>query len=319
MSEKNRSNYSFSEIHDEMINDEIRTLTYNKAILDNKNEFKDKIVVDVGAGTGILSLFAAQAGAKKVYAIECTEIANIAEKIIKDNNFENIITIVRGRANEITLPEKVDIIISEWMGYSLYYEVMLPAVLNIRDRYLKPDGKILPSHANLYLNIVENPEFRYTKLNSWESIYDLNFTSFKDFIISRPYIDYVDKSMVASQDSLISSINIRDCTEKDIFFESSFKFVLSRNVLMDGFTTWFDALFLDCKNQIKLSTSPYTKETHWKSTIFYLNDPIELQTGDIIEGLIKFRPHEKEESALNVDITFMVNNKTYYSQSFEFL
>ena len=143
MSDSKISNYAHTSIHYDMLNDSVRTMSYHDAIFKNKSCFEGKIVCDVGCGTGILSLFAAKAGAKKVYAIECTEIAETCQKIINDNGYSNIITIVPGVSEDIELPEKVDIIISEWMGYSLYYELMLPAVLSIRDRYLKEDGCIL--------------------------------------------------------------------------------------------------------------------------------------------------------------------------------
>lgn len=103
-----------------MIKDKVRTQTYFEAITKNKHLFKDKIVLDIGCGTGILSIFAARAGAKKVIGIECSDIAYQARTIIKNNNLDNIITIVKGKVEEIdNLPDnikKVDIIISEWMG-----------------------------------------------------------------------------------------------------------------------------------------------------------------------------------------------------------
>ena len=63
--------------------DDVRTGTYKKAILGNPNDFRDKIVLDIGAGTGILSIFAAKAGAKHVYAVEFAEIAIFAKEIIR--------------------------------------------------------------------------------------------------------------------------------------------------------------------------------------------------------------------------------------------
>jgi len=75
--------YSSFHIHEEMLKDTVRTRTYQRAIMDNPNDFKNKIVLDIGAGTGILSIFAAKAGAKHVYAIEFAEIAIFAREIIK--------------------------------------------------------------------------------------------------------------------------------------------------------------------------------------------------------------------------------------------
>ena len=88
--------YAHYGIHEEMLKDEVRTATYQRAILENRHLFKDKVVVDVGCGTGILSLFAAKAGAAKVYALECSNIVEYTKKIVAINKFDHIITIVKG-------------------------------------------------------------------------------------------------------------------------------------------------------------------------------------------------------------------------------
>ena len=80
------------DIHAVMIQDKVRTATYAKFILTSPELFKDAVVLDVGCGTGILSLFAARAGAKRVFAVDASDIAEKAERIVKANNFEHIIT-----------------------------------------------------------------------------------------------------------------------------------------------------------------------------------------------------------------------------------
>ena len=94
-------------------------------------------VLDVGCGTGILSMFAATAGAKQVFAVDASNIIDKAAQIVKDNNLDHIVTTIKGKIEEITLPvDKVDIIISEWMGYFLFYESMLDTVIFARDKWL---------------------------------------------------------------------------------------------------------------------------------------------------------------------------------------
>ena len=145
--------YSHFGIHEEMLKDDVRTKSYMHAIEHNKHLFKDKIVLDVGCGTGILSMFAARAGAKKVYAVECSAIVEQCRQIVADNGFADTIEVIRGintnipcffftlhysqlpltrtvspippsgKMEDIVLPvEQVDIIISEWMDYFLLYE-----------------------------------------------------------------------------------------------------------------------------------------------------------------------------------------------------
>lgn len=138
------NSYSSFYIHEEMIKDRIRTGSYKSAIENNPEVFKDKIVLDIGCGTGILSIFAARAGAKHVYGIEFADIADYAKEIVKMNKLQDKVTIIKSKVEEAVLPvEKVDIIISEWMGYFLIYESMLDTVLYARDKWLNPDGYVI--------------------------------------------------------------------------------------------------------------------------------------------------------------------------------
>ena len=119
-------------------------------------------MLDIGAGTGILSMFAARAGAKHVYAIEFAEIALFAKEIIKKNGLEDKITVIKGKMEEIELPvPKVDIIISEWMGYFLLYESMLDSVLWARDKYLVKGVKMLPDRAQVFIAALEDGNYKH--------------------------------------------------------------------------------------------------------------------------------------------------------------
>lgn len=158
--------YSHFGIHEEMLKDEVRTKAYMNAILQSKHLFKDKVVLDVGCGTGILSMFAAKAGAKHVYGVDCSGILTQAREIVRANGFQDQITLIQGKMEELTLPvDKVDIIISEWMGYFLLYESMLDTVLYARDKYLAPDGLMFPDHSVLYVGAIEDGDYKAEKLD----------------------------------------------------------------------------------------------------------------------------------------------------------
>nr|XP_023022687.1 probable protein arginine N-methyltransferase 6.1 [Leptinotarsa decemlineata] len=204
---------SVCSIHRLMLEDSERNKSYRNAILNNKDEFCGKVVLDVGAGSGILSVFCAQAGAKTVYAVEASNVYKIAEEVVKENSFENVIkkqifnlngptdiedvtnlifadtdddlviddsdtdeeehvserdneselsgesnaedeadssneayiahlkkNVIHCKVEQLDLPEKVDIIVSEWMGFYLLHEAMLDSVIVARDKFLKQDG-----------------------------------------------------------------------------------------------------------------------------------------------------------------------------------
>ena len=158
-----------------MIQDKVRTATYAQFIQSSPELFRDAVVLDVGCGTGILSLFAARAGARRVIAVDASPIAEKARQIVKDNGLEGTITVVRGRVEDIKLPdgvESVDVIVSEWMGYALLYESMLDSVLHARDRFLKKEGGVMaPSQCKMQLCLCEGGEIFKERIGFWSDVY----------------------------------------------------------------------------------------------------------------------------------------------------
>lgn len=142
--------YGYLSQQQNMMQDFVRTSTYQRAILGNLSDFQDKVVLDVGAGSGILSFFAVQAGAAKVYAVEASNMSQYAQKLVGANNLSDKIKVIAGKIEEISLPEQVDIIISEPMGYMLYNERMLETYLHSK-KWLKMDGKMFPSRGDLHV------------------------------------------------------------------------------------------------------------------------------------------------------------------------
>lgn len=109
--------YAHFGIHEEMLKDEVRTLTYRNSMFHNRHLFKDKVVLDVGSGTGILCMFAAKAGPATSSGSSGSTSSEYAVKIVKANKLDHLVTIIKGKVAEVELPvEKVDIIISKWMG-----------------------------------------------------------------------------------------------------------------------------------------------------------------------------------------------------------
>ena len=147
-----------------MLQDETRTGTYREAILKNAIDFKDKVVMDVGCGSGILSIFAAQAGAKKVYAVEASNMADSAKILIEHNRLSHIITVVKSKIEDISpdlIPlNSVDVLVSEPLGTYLYNERMLETYIIARDKFLKSSAQpmMFPSSANFFITPFEDME-----------------------------------------------------------------------------------------------------------------------------------------------------------------
>ena len=150
--------YGMLQHQQNMLQDYIRTGTYFSAITENSDDFRGKAVLDVGCGSGILSLFAAQAGARVVYAIEASGMAHFAQKLAASNpSIGNRIKILHCKVEEAQLPEKVDILISEPMGTLLVNERMLETYIYARKAFMKPRGQMYPRIGRIHLAAFSDP------------------------------------------------------------------------------------------------------------------------------------------------------------------
>jgi len=299
--------YSHHGIHEEMLKDEVRTKTYQTAILKNRHLFEGKIILDVGCGTGILSMFAVQAGAAHVYAVDCSSIIEQASRIVHDNGMVDKITLIRGKMEEIELPvPKVDIIVSEWMGYFLLYESMLNTVLFARDKWLKPDGIVFPDKAVMYLCAVEDQQMKYQRIDFWENVYGFDMSALREVALKEPVVDVVDPKLVVTNSVPILNIDLQKCTEEDLSFASAFRLRAQRRDHVHGFVAYFECAFTRLQQPLGFSTSPFSKYTHWKQTIFYLDKPISVDEGEEITGSITCKPNPRNERDLDIalDINF---------------
>ncbi|CAB9513596.1 arginine N-methyltransferase 1 [Seminavis robusta] len=161
----------------QMLADHNRMAAYHSAILGNSSVFKDKVVMDVGTGSGILAVWAAQAGARKVYAVEYTDMAKYAKRVMTANGVDNVVTVIQGAVEDIELPMEedgldpegpVDIMISEWMGYFLLRESMMDSVIRARDKFLnKKTGLMFPSHCSMFVAPVRDEDDRKQNNNEY--------------------------------------------------------------------------------------------------------------------------------------------------------
>jgi protein arginine N-methyltransferase 1 len=286
-----------------MLKDEVRTMTYRNSMYYNKHLFKNKVVLDVGCGTGILSMFAAKAGARQVIGIECSNIAQHADTIVKANGFGNVITIIKGKVEEVTLPvEKVDIIISEWMGYCLFYESMLETVLYARDKWLAPNGMLFPDKCSLYITAIEDRQYKDDKIHWWDDVYGFDMSCLRKVAIREPLVDVVDQKMVVSSHCQLLEVDLNTLRKEDLNFSVPFTLTARRDDYVHAVVTFFTVEFSKCHKRTWFSTAPEAPYTHWKQTVFYLNDYATVKKGDEMTGCFTLRQNSRN----NRDLDFQV-------------
>ncbi|KDE06451.1 hypothetical protein MVLG_03235 [Microbotryum lychnidis-dioicae p1A1 Lamole] len=312
--------YAYNDIHEVMLKDKVRTDSYRDFIMSNPQLFKDAVVLDVGCGTGILSMFAAKSGAKKVYAVDASNVVYKAQRSIKANGLSEVITVIRGKIEDLEIPEKVDIIVSEWMGYCLLYECMLDSVLSARDRFMKPTGLMVPSQTSIMLALFSGSAMVDDRVKFWDNVYGFDMSAMKEEIKDDALIDVVDGKEVVSDTIAISDIVTQTTTVADLSFTSPFKLTANRSTTVNAFLAHFDTFFtsdarlMHSQSELKqgevyFTTGAHDTPTHWKQTMFLLKEPIRVEAGTVIEGSFKCSKNPENSRELVVEVTWTVHAK----------
>ncbi|PKY08559.1 protein arginine methyltransferase RmtB [Aspergillus campestris IBT 28561] len=324
------SSYSYNAIHESMLKDSIRTDSYRDFVYENKHVFKDKVVLDVGCGTGILSMFCAKAGAAKVIAVDNSNIIDRAKENIHENGFGDVITCIRGKIEEVELPvPQVDIIISEWMGYCLLFEAMFDSVIYARDRYLAPGGLMVPSHATLHIAPFADPDFVASHVSFWNEVYGFKMKSMQLGIYDEALVRSVEPSVIPAESTVFLPLPLHTITVEELSFLKEFEVTLKDDIdALDGWSIWFDIFFMPSRDApiaddavvsemkkkgiVSFTTGPYGPETHWQQGVLLIDHgdkkPVALKKGETIKGKVGYQKKSEKSRSLNLSIEWSGEN-----------
>jgi type I protein arginine methyltransferase len=257
--------YGDLELHRRMISDRWRTDAFKRAI--DEVVRKSDVVLDLGTGTGVLAMLAAKAGAKRVYAIDQAEIAQTAANLVKANGFGERVKVFRGPAGDLKIEEKVDLIISEWLGHLAFVEAMLDDVILARDAHLAPKGRMMPSHVDAMIAPIDDPVlFAHDGPGYWrEPVHGLDFSSLEDLELKqgRAIQLRVEPAAMLSAGIPISSLDLVKAKIDDWWTRGLVEFEMKRDGILNGFAGWFEA---QLSPKERLNTGPLFPETHWSQS-----------------------------------------------------
>ncbi|XP_044740909.1 histone-arginine methyltransferase CARMER isoform X3 [Chrysoperla carnea] len=302
--------YGYLSQQQNMLQDFVRTSTYQRAILGNISDFRDKIVLDVGAGSGILSFFAVQAGAKHVYAVEASNMAHHAQSLVQSNNLDDKITVIAGKIEEIDLKEKVDIIISEPMGYMLYNERMLETYLHAK-KWLKPGGKMFPTRGELHIAPFTDEALfmeQFNKANFWiqTCFHGVDLSSMRNAAkkeyFRQPIVDTFDVRICLSK-SVRHVVDFLDAHETDLHnIDIPLEFHILESGPCHGLAFWFDVAFAGSTSLVWLSTAPTEPLTHWYQVRCLLERPLFAKQGQLLTGNVHLAANMRQSYDVTINL-----------------
>jgi SAM-dependent methyltransferase len=262
--------------HRSMISDRTRTFSFREAI--NEVVRRDSVVVDLGSGTGILALFAAKAGAARVYAIERTGMIDVARQIAARNGIDNIIWL-RADSSEVSLPEPCTVLVSECLGYFALQENMLTDLLQFRERWLVPEGALIPQGVTLSLVPVECAQ-AYDNVSFWASAgtdYGIDFEDLRQIGANSTYRHRFEQANLLAEPASVAQLDLRSATEASMDVEC--RFLMNRAGVFHGGAGYFGSMLSD---SVYLDTRPGSF-THWQQEFFPASRPYQVESGQRVD------------------------------------
>lgn len=308
--------YNHYGVHEDVLRDNVTLATYQKAILANAHLFKGKVVLEVSAGLGLCSLFAAKAGAQKVIAMEAEpELVSVGSKIAAKNGFSlEVLEFVCGNPSTVVkLPgglEQVDIIVSQWMGYFLMYEARLDDALQARDKWLKPGGLMFPDRAKLHMALLEHQDYKRQHFDYYDKVWGFDYTPMKEAAYTEPVVEAVDQDQLLSPSFCVLDLDLHSCgVEAASEMAASFQVNCSRQGTVNAVLSWFEICFGACHRPVTFSTGPESMLTCWKQTAFFFGgDPRTVKYGDRVRGMLAVRKLMKGRRHLDIKVAWKINS-----------
>lgn len=321
--------YSHYSIHETMLRDTVRTESYQKAIAQAAHLFAGKVVLDVGCGTCVLSIFAARAGAKKVYAIDGSrQIAHSAKIIVEESGYGNIIQVVHTKVEDWHYPEeeeKADVLVSEWMGYALLFESMLPSVLYARDNLMKKEETrrlVYPNRARIYIEGASDDRLLF-----WNDVYGINMKSMRRNVemelTTMASVEIVEPDKIVTDRQELVGFDMNTVKDEELDFKVDFCLtsssssasgnegasISSGSKKIDKLVISFDMDFVE--SNVSFSTGSQSQPTHWKQSVLWLDSIVAptLVSGETFCGTFKMARNKVNERAMDFDVKWEVRQK----------
>ena len=275
--------FSDPEAQEEMLLDTVRCDAYRQAI--RRTVKPGDVVVDMGAGTGLLSFFALQAGARHVYAIEMGQIAGLASELIATNGFESRVTLIPESSTKAKLPELCDVLVTETLSsFGFDDENIVAYVADARRRFLKPGACIIPEQCDALVMPYSSDAFGPGQFP--RTLYDLDYRPFRQ----RRFGGMIT---VATGNKTYRALGAPQSFARIDFYEAekdpgpaAVTLPITADGRLDGFLGWFHSRL--CEG-VTLSNAPDLPATHWLQMLFPVPDQPQVRAGDT--AILHLDPH----------------------------
>jgi hypothetical protein len=275
-------------VHIDMLQDVERTRAFLDTIRESVRD--DDVVLDIGTGSGIFAVAAAQAGAKRVFAVEATAIADVASDVFERNGVADKVELIRGWSTMIDLPEKASLGVSEIVGNEPLSERILEVFLDARKRHFRPDARSIPSKLKLSVALLgsDGERERAPADVSWVDGYGVDLSPLKLMADSDPSFKEARVGALSGRPRIAVAplLEIDLCAIETLMLDATRTVEIRRDGDVQGAAiTW--EIELDDKRSINVDLD--SKGSHWRIPVWPFSQPISVRAGDLLDVTYRYR------------------------------
>jgi type I protein arginine methyltransferase len=264
-----------------MIADEKRTDAYVMAL--QRAVTPNTSVLDIGTGTGIFAILACRFGARHVYAVEPSDAIHIARKIACENGYADRITFIQDLSTHVTLPERVNVVISDLHGVLPYYQAHIPSIMDARQRLLDPGGILIPQQDTVWAAIVMAPEQYEETTKPWVgNKYNLNMQAAHHIVTNLWSRGNVKAEQLLVEPQSWAMLDYMTIASPDV--RAMLSWTTEQAGLAHGLSVWFDTKVAE---RICISNAPGMPELVYGNAFFPWTKPVMLSSGDEVRVLMQ--------------------------------
>jgi hypothetical protein len=263
--------------HQWCISDSVAMSAYLAAIRETVRP--GDIVLDLGAGTGVLSYMACSAGAGKVYAVEPEDIAAVIPQAAFDNGFADRVVMKKTESFDVQLPEKADVLIASMLALAGIGNNMIAVVIDARDRLLKPGRPVIPERLVPVFCPVEMAEWYAARIDCWNQPHSgFRWDSIRQYAANQPATAKVSRHSLLAVPASFPPISLSQVSSANIQWNHSFR--VDRSGTLHALAGWVEVTM---KDRIRCSNSPLDEMAMpWDHLILPLERAVAVNPGEEI-------------------------------------
>jgi len=199
-------------------------------------------------------------------------------------------------------PKKEQLPIEEMTSKDYYFDSY--AHFGIHEEMLKDEVRTLTYRNSIWHNkhLFQDRQYKEDKIHWWDDVYGFDMSSIRKVALTEPIVDVVDRNQVVTNNCLIREIDIQTIKKEEIPFQAPFRLQIRRNDYIQALVTFFNIEFSHCHKRVGFSTAPEAPYTHWKQTVFYLEDYLTCTKGEELTGVFSLQPNQRNVRDLDIEI-----------------